>query len=223
MEKRKRGAYTLVALILLGCGVMAFTEVVVEPSYWIKSGVKILLFLVVPLVVLTALGERGSLGMLIPHRKGFLRSLLLGVGVYLLIMGAYWLTGSLFDYSAIVAALSADQGVGRGSFLPVAGYISFCNSLLEEFFFRGLAFLRLSERVGPKPAYLFSALAFAGYHIAMLAASFPLPLLLMALLGLAVGGLLFDFLDEKQGNLYNSWMVHMFADLALMTIWFLAL
>ena len=87
----------------------------------------------------------------------------------------------------LVASLTADQKVE--GFLPVALYISFGNSFLEEFLFRNFAFIKLSERISKKLAYAFSSIAFAVYHIAMIGAAFPPPLTLLCVLGLALGGL----------------------------------
>ena len=90
--------------------------------------------------------------------------LLLGAGVYAAVMGAYLLTKARVDYSVLVASLTADQKVE--GFLPVALYISFGNSFLEEFLFRNFAFIKLSEHISKKLAYAFSSIAFAVYHIA---------------------------------------------------------
>lgn len=57
----------------------------------------------------------------------------------------------------------------------------------------------------------------------MLGTSFPPVLLLLALVGLAIGGLIFDYVDDRSGTIYNSWIIHMFADFAIMTIWYLHL
>ena len=136
-------------------------------------------------------------------------------------MSGYLLTKNLFDYSELVASLSKDQNVTAGSFIPVALYISLCNSFLEEFLFRQVAFLRLKELSSPKTAYIFSSLMFAIYHVAMIGQSFPPLLLIASLAGLGVGGLIFDWVDEKGGNIYGSWFIHSFADFALMTVWYL--
>lgn len=45
--------------------------------------------------------------------------------------------------------------------------------------------------------------------------------MVLAVAGLAIGGLIFDYVDDRSGSLYNSWVVHMFADFAIMTIWYL--
>ena len=134
-------------------------------------------------------------------------------------MGAYLLTKARVDYSVLVASLTADQKVE--GFLPVALYISFGNSFLEEFLFRNFAFIKLSEHISKKLAYAFSSIAFAVYHIAMIGAAFPPPLTLLCVLGLALGGLLFDYVDDRSKSIYRSWVIHMFADIAIMTIWYI--
>ena len=136
-------------------------------------------------------------------------------------MLAYLLTKGLFSYSALVNSLSSDQNVAQNSFIWVALYISFCNSLLEEFLFRFVAFIKLSEYTTKNIAYIFSSCLFALYHVAMIGASFPFPLLLLALVGLAIGGAIFNYVDDKSKSIYNSWIIHMFADFAIMTIWYI--
>ena len=218
-----RKAYGLMGLVIFGCLMMAVIETILEPSYPAKSGTKAILFFVLPLLYGKAAGGTGFKKLLIPTRKGLIRSLLLGGAIYLLIVGAFLLTRNIFDYTAIVDTLASDQKVSPRSFIWVAAYISFGNSLLEEFFFRAVAFLKLLDDVDRRVAYAFSSCLFALYHIAMIAASFPVPLILLAVLGLTAGGVIFCRLDEKGRNLFPSWMVHVFADLALMTIWLQAL
>lgn len=72
-----------------------------------------------------------------------------------------------------------------------------------------------------KAAFLFSSIMFAVYHIAFIGPSFPWQMLILALVGLTAGGLIFDLIDAKSGNICPSWFVHMFADLSLMTIWYM--
>ncbi|MEE1043522.1 MAG: CPBP family intramembrane glutamic endopeptidase, partial [Clostridia bacterium] len=107
------------------------------------------------------------------------------------------------------------------NFLWVAIYISFANSFLEEFFFRGFAFITLKKFVSSKVAYIFSSFAFALYHIAMMIGWFGLPVILISLAGLFAGGMIFNRLDDKRGNIYLSWLTHMFANFATNTIGFI--
>ena len=46
-------------------------------------------------------------------------------------------------------------------------------------------------------------------------------LFILALTGLFVGGLIFDYINDKSENIYNSWLVHMFANFAINTIGFI--
>lgn len=220
--KKKEICCILITTVIC-CIVMALVDTVIEPLYAVKSAVKIAVFLLLPMFSMRAahikvLGRAFAINKSrIPHL------LLLGAAIYAVIIGAYLLTKNAFDYAALVQSLTADQKVNSSRFLGVALYISFCNSFLEEFLFRGFAFLKLSEFVPKRAAYLFSALAFALYHVAMIGASFPLPLLITAVIGLTAGGLIFDGVDAKDGSIYHAWMIHMFADFALMTIWYIHL
>ena len=70
-------------------------------------------------------------------------------------------------------------------------------------------------------AYFISAFAFSAYHIAMMIGWFALPVVLLALLGLFVGGIIFNYFNEKYENIYLSWLVHMFANFAINTVGFI--
>lgn len=220
MEKLKNKKLGIIILVVVSCIAMAIVETVIEPTYVVKSALKVVFFLILPIVFMKIVDEKifDSFAL---DKKSILKLLGLGAGIYALIMGAYFLTRGVFDYTALVDSLSADQHVTPDSFIWIALYISFGNSLLEEFLFRLIAFIVLS-RHAPKPvAYVFSSVLFAVYHIAMIGKSFPLPLLALALVGLAAGGCIFNYVDDKNKNIYNSWIIHMFADFAIMTIWYI--
>ena len=220
-DKNSRTAYGIMGLVLVCCLMMAFIETVIEPAYAVKSGTKAAVFLLLPLLFSKVAKIKLFDRSFVLDQKDIIKLLALGALIYGIILGGYALTADIFDYASLVRSLSADQKVDNNSFIWVALYISFGNSFLEEFLFRYVSFLQLTKYASRKTAYLFSSAAFAVYHIAMLAASFPLPLLLLVLIGLAAGGLIFDYVDEKGGTIYNSWIIHMFADFAIMTIWYL--
>ena len=127
----------------------------------------------------------------------------------------------IFDFSAITTSLTNNIGVTKDNFIYVSLYISFVNSLLEEFFFRGFSFITLKEYTSRKFAYIFSSLAFALYHIAMMIGWFDVPVILISLAGLFAGGMIFNRFDEKNENIYLSWLIHMFANFATNTIGFI--
>lgn len=219
MDKGK--AYGIMIFIIICCIIMALTETVIEPVYVLKSAIKAITFLFFPLIFAKTANIKLLDHSFVLDKKSILKLLALGAFIYTVIMGAYALTKNTFDYSTLVHSLSADQKVDSGGFIWVALYISFCNSFLEEFLFRFVSFIKLSRYTGRKTACIFSSVLFAVYHIAMIGTSFPLPLLFLVLIGLMIGGYIFDYVDEKNGTIYNSWIIHMFADFAIMTIWYI--
>ncbi len=210
-----------IALVLAACGIMAVVDGIWQPGYLVKSAVKLLLFLAVPILYSRLSGSFPLKSLFTPQKKGLSLALLCGAGVFALVLGAYLLLKDVFDFSALTGSLTASTGVTRENFLFVALYISFANSLLEEFFFRGFAYLGLRQVTGEKFAFLFSAVAFSFYHTAMMIGWFAWYVFALALLGLFVGGCIFNFFDRRDGNIYLSWLIHMFANFATNAIGFL--
>ena len=157
----------------------------------------------------------------IPKKKDFLLALLLGLGVFVVILSAYFLLGNYIDLNGIKESLTTGIGVTADNFVYVAIYISFVNSLLEEFFFRGYAFLILKEESGRKFAYIFSSGMFALYHVGMTSGWFNILIYILSMFGLFVGGCIFNYLNEKCENIYPSWLVHMCANFGINTIGFI--
>ena len=202
-----RKQHILFAVILV-CLAMAFVETVIRPGYAVKSCIKLLLIL----GTVFALGPRGTL-----RREGLGPGLALGGAIFAVILGAFFLCRPFLDLEAIAAGLTGKEGVSRENFIWVALYISIVNSLLEELLFRGLAFLELRRHTSEGFAALFSAAAFAAYHIAILDGWFTWWVWGLCMLGLFLGGLIFNALDRR-GSLLPSWLAHAGANLAINTI-----
>ncbi len=217
---RDRRQWALMAFVLMACLLMALVDGLWKLDYWPKAGLKLLLFLLLPLCYSRFFGKLELKGLFTVKREELLPALGLGAGVYVLIVGGYFLLRGVFDFSRVTGALTADIGVDGGNFLWVALYISFVNSLLEEFFFRGFAFLGLRKLGAGKLAWGFSALCFALYHVAMMGGWFSPLLLGLLILGLFIGGLLFNALNVRSGSIYGSWLFHMFANFGINTVGF---
>ena len=216
---------TTVPILLTGlvcCGIMALVDGVIRPGYLEKSAIKLVLFIGLPFLLSRFRPEIDLKSMFRLGGAPLLRAAALGVGLYGLILGGFFLLRPYVDFSGIAGSLSENAGVTRENFLAVSVYISFVNSLLEEFFFRGFLFLHLKKQ-GRLPAYAFSAGLFSLYHTAMMLGWFPWWLFALVLAGLALGGGIFNFLDEKSETVYTSWMVHAFANFAINTVGFILL
>ena len=220
---KKRSVSLVVAVTIVCCAAMAMVDGVLRPGYAVKSAIKVAMFLLIPLIASCRDEAVEYLSLLRPKKKGLLTAIALGAGIYVLILGGYFLAAPFFDFSRIAGALTANAGVTKENFLYVSLYISFANSFLEEFFFRGFVFTNLKQLSGRKTAYLFSAAAFSLYHVAMMIGWFNVGLFLLVMAGLAVGGVIFNWMNEKLETIYCSWLTHMFANFAINTIGFLLL
>ena len=199
----------ILCTIVLICLSMAFVEAVLQPGYAVKSAIKLLLF---TCTFFPLCDVRGFL-----RQEGLVLGLLLGCGIFAVILLVFFLFRPFLDLDAIAAGLMGKEGISRENFLWVALYISIVNSLLEELLFRGLGYLELRRHAPEGFAMIFSAAAFAAYHVAILDGWFTWWVYGLCMLGLFLGGLIFSFLD-RNGSLLPSWLAHAGANLAINTV-----
>ena len=213
----------IILSVLIFSVAVTFIDAFVKPDYFMKIPVKILFFLVLPMVFFFVHKEdfKQFRQMFAFRKGGFLKALLPGLGVYGIILGGYFATRGIFDYSNVTSSLTDGMGITADNFLYVALYISLMNSFLEEFFFRGFGFMTLKKYTGRKFAYIFSSSIFAVYHAGMLWGMFGGAALALIFAGLVVGGCIFSYMNEWTDNIYPSWFVHMFANFAINTVGFI--
>lgn len=172
-------------------------------SKWIGQNPLRLLYNIKPVALKTALG--------------------LGFVLFVFILVLFYGLRSFFDLSQITIILDRNFTAGTLNFLPVALYIAIVNSFIEEFFFRGFAYLSLKKVSSETVASVFSALCFSLYHLYLMAGLFDFRLYVAAIVILAFAGVLFNALDRPSGSLYPSWLLHFFANSGLNTIAFILL
>lgn len=217
----RKSLYIISSLFVFSLAV-TLIDAFVHPGYFTKIPIKILFFLVLPMLFFVInKSESGEFKSLFAFRKKGLLLSLLGIGVYGVIVGGYFLTRNIFDFSKVTSSLGEGMGITKENFLYVALYISLMNSFLEEFFFRGFGFITLKKYTGKPFAYLFSSCIFAFYHAGMMIPMFEPVLLVLLFSGLIVGGCIFSYLNDKTENIYPSWFVHMSANFAINTVGFI--
>ncbi|SFL80696.1 CAAX protease self-immunity [Gracilibacillus orientalis] len=205
----------LMLFVVLACIAMAAIELYIAPNYLVKSICKLFLFLLIPYIYIRFVAHLSFKDLFSVKMKYMKLPIILATGVVIIILSAYWIIGGFFDFSNVTVMLKDNMAVDKGNFLFVAIYIALVNSLLEEFFFRGFAFLALLKLTTKRVAYFFSAGVFAFYHIAMMTDWFSIYLFLLILLSLFVAGCLFNKLDEKADSILPSWLVHISANLSI--------
>lgn len=219
---KKKNIYIILSVLIFSLAV-CYIDACVHPPYFSKIPIKILFFLVLPtLFFIFNKKDRAEFKKLFVLRKnGLFRSLLLGLGVYSVILGGFLLTRGIIDYSNVTSTLTSGMGITADNFIYVSLYISLMNSFLEEFFFRGYGFITLKKYTSRTVAYAFSSAIFAVYHVGMLVGMFSVPVLILLLAGLVIGSCIFNYLNELHDNIYPSWFVHMFANFAINTVGFI--
>ena len=214
---------SIVATLVIFSLVVTGVDAILHPNYFVKIPIKIIFFLALPMLffLINKSDFKEFKRLFIFKKSGILKSLLLGLGVYAVIVGGYLLTRGIIDFSNVTSSLTSGMGITADNFIYVSLYISLMNSFLEEFFFRGYGFMTLKKYTNRKIAYIFSSAMFAVYHVGMLIGMFGIGALALLLFGLILGGCIFNYLNEINDNIYSSWFVHMFANFAINTVGFI--
>ena len=213
MEKSKKNAIAVLLLSLALCVCMGLVDAVLSPPYAMKSAFKWVLFGAIPVayLLLTKSFEPRKLFSLQKKHAKLIAPL--AVGIFAVIMIAFFALRNFIDFSSVTDSVTADAGVTRENFIFVALYIALINSFLEEFFFRGFCFFSLRP-LGLPFAYVASALLFSAYHVAFMDGWLSPVIFALSLLGMAIGGAIFAFLNHKTESLLPSYFVHMASNLA---------
>lgn len=212
----------IIGLVSCGCVWMAFVDGS-SLSYVIKAVLKITTFTLLPLLYFRFIHKTSIKHLITCKLKDLKNAFILGLIIYAGILFAYFGLRSYFDLSQLVSTLESNFGSGMISFIPIALYIAIINSFLEEFFFRGLAYLSLKNESSDRFSNLFSSISFALYHVFLMAGLFPFELYLLSILFLVGAGYIFNRLDRPSNSIGPSWLFHFFANWGLNTIGFILL
>lgn len=140
---KQRHITQVIVLTILSCLALFYVEQILELSYIMKTLAKILLFLIVPIVFIkVVLKERlfESLRLNQVDVKGLQYGVGLGLLSVIVILAAYVLLQDQINGETIILDLQNRLNITLETYIFVALYITFGNSLLEEFYFRGFIF-----------------------------------------------------------------------------------
>lgn len=215
--KYKDRNFIIISSIIV-CIILYFIEQVLVMSYLIKTLSKILFFTILPYSYIRLINKDYVRNRIKLNKKDLYLGIGLGLFSFMVIIAAYAVLKDAIDLDTIANELQTKSKVSPRNFLFVAFYITFVNSFLEEFFFRGFVFLNLYEQGFKKLAYIFSSILFSLYHIGIFKNWFNPWLIILAVLGLISVGFIFNYINTKSKNFINSWIVHILADAAIMLI-----
>ncbi|WP_373897151.1 CPBP family intramembrane glutamic endopeptidase [Haloimpatiens sp. FM7315] len=218
MNKQYR--YILISSIV-GCILLYYIEQILKVDYLTKTIMKIVIFTLIPYIYIK-IYKKSNLKLSLKSKEVKKNNIKIGVILgsicFVIILLTYFILKDAINLQGILEELQNKSKVTAVNFIFVAIYITFGNSFLEEFFFRGFIFLNFYEMKHKKLAYIFSSLLFSIYHIAIFKTWFDVKLIMLSLFGLISVGIVFDYIDTKSKNFLNSWIVHILADASIMLI-----
>ena len=213
----KKKHYYIIISTLITCGLLAFIEHGLEINYLIKTGLKIILFFLTIwsyIILFSDFRFKDPVNLEKITFNEWKRIILLGLSSATVVLIAYLICLPFIDLSAIKSDLTDRLGITTTTYIIVGIYVTFGNSFLEEYFFRGFIFFNLPKKIG----YMYSPLLFASYHIPLIAFWFSPTLIAICFVGLWIIGLVFHKVNERNRTIWASWMIHICADIMIILI-----
>ncbi len=209
--------YSLVAIALL-----IVLEHIFEFTYIPKQVLRISLFLFIPMFYIYMI-RKSNMKTEIKFEKPTFKEIKIALIVSLVLfvgtLGGYYVLDQLFGmFEASGVIKGAEQlGITRQNILVWGIYLSFVNSLIEEFFFRGVIFYTL-EKKSYKLAITLSSLLWSIYHVVIFITIFQIGTVIFTLVGLFIIGVLLAFSNRFGKSFINSWIIHIIADIAIVLV-----
>ena len=155
-----------------------------------------------------------------PTNGGWGVSLGLGIGIMVVIIGAYLLGGDVMIDQAMLIELMEPVGLTTASTLAAAIFFwVFINSIIEEYVYRWFITSKIEEILGGKwrPIFLSAGIFTVHHTIALMMFLSPLGALI-ASLGVFIGGAIFSWIYLQYRSVWVAWVAHACADVAVFGI-----
>jgi len=219
MVKYKKLAFILSMTLIMVVSLYLIDQTF-QLNYFIKSGAKITLF-AIGIFIYIRLFKYNYLAISFKHFKFSKRPTkvhLFGIFLIVFLIAVFFIFKQFMNVDKMVDDFVNKYHVTKANIYAYGAYIIIVNAFLEELFFRGFIFLNLREAGFKKTAYGISSLTFAIYHISIFQSWFAPWIMILFVFGLALGGIIFAYVDDKQETFLNSWFIHMCADVGIIII-----
>ena len=204
---------------ILLIGLLVFFEQAFSLNSFVKQGYKVVLLGLIPLLVIY-LYKKSTVQIEFNLNKVKIQDLkipfLVGTSIYVLTIIGYIIIKPIIDTETLINGLQ-DHGITMQNIVLASLYLSFINSFVEEFFFRGFIYKHFSD-ISNTLGYLVSSALFSIYHVLLMFAIFNWIMGVLAVIGLMIVGMVLVYINKSNRSIINSWIVHIFADLGVITI-----
>jgi membrane protease YdiL (CAAX protease family) len=160
--------------------------------------------------------EKGKLRLSRPTRRETWVGLVLGIVMFAVIIGAYWLLGQQWidteqtQQRAIAVGITTPQ-----IYLTGAVYFTLINSWVEEYIWRWFVGRQCEHLVSAKTAIFLSAFLFTLHHIIALAAYTDWRTVAVGSLGVFIAGAIWSWCYTTYHSIWASYISHALADAAI--------
>jgi hypothetical protein len=161
--------------------------------------------------------DRRRLVISLPSRREFLAGTILGLLMFGIILGAYWIIGHRWIDPVGVRAKAQQVGIASSTvYLVGAFYFTFINSLVEEYIWRWFVYRQCEVLLSGIFAVCLAALCFTLHHIIALAAYTGNGLVVvLSSLGVFIAGAVWSWCYLTYRSLWSCYVSHLLADLAI--------
>ncbi len=211
---KKALIYSIFVVLLL-----VVLEYVFNLQYISKQIVRIIFFVGIPLIsVFYIRGSNIKEKILFkrPTIKELKIPLIASLVIFIGTIGGYFTIQFMFDASKVIEGME-DIGIGMHNVWLWSIYLSFINSLIEEFFFRGYIYYALEKR-STVLAIVVSSIMFSLYHVVLMVLLFNIWTVIFTIVGLFIVGAFLAYMNKFGKSFMNSWIIHVSADIAIVLI-----
>jgi hypothetical protein len=161
--------------------------------------------------------DRGKLSISLPKPRELLVGGVLGLLMFGIILGAYWLFGQHWIDATDVRAKAQEVGISSPTvYFLGALYWTFINSLFEEYIWRWFVYSKCEVLIPGTGAVLLCGLLFTLHHIIALSAYTQNWLVvILGSLGVFLAGTIWSWCYLSYRSIWSSYFSHVLADLAI--------
>lgn len=163
--------------------------------------------------------DRERIGFIKPSAKSLMVGLGLGVAIFGVLVGGYYTVGQdLVDRERLLEAVARNGLDDPARYIALAVYLTFINSLLEEYVWRWFVGRQCLQLVRRAAMPVVSGLLFTIHHIIALRLQFGWGLTILGSAGVFVGGVTWSWLWARYGQVWAGWVCHICADAGVFLI-----
>lgn len=158
-----------------------------------------------------------------PRKGGFGVGAGLGLAIGAVIFVGWWLVGRHVVEPSMVRDAAVANGIGTpGMYIAFVLYLTFVNSLLEEYVWRWFVFRQSEKLVGGPAAVVCSAAFFTIHHVLALKAQMGWTPTIVGSAGVFIGGAAWSWCYLRFRSVWPGYVSHLIVDAAVFVLgWWL--